>query len=319
MSLKKYSLISLVIGSIQIGASAASIWASIPFIRGADLCQYKQSFSQTRNEYMREMVGLASELMQSGAKGREALQMLATFDALYDKNISLAKQYQYLDVTLENTLKGYLDQYYRSFPVVERKIEFRHINDIRRIVNAAANGQRIGYMPNDPYEILDYVAYGTYAYAPDCKGRIDVTLTLVGPDGRTKTYQGLERPHVVMSQIASRIFEDFQRTQFPSKLDLGSKIITLVGATNRSVAKAGLKQAKRACENLHARLPTAEELEDISAFGDWNGGVSINNVMWAIEGWGGNPMVYAPHLMNPTPVRDEWAVNEKIFNYYCVK
>lgn len=318
MFLKKILLLALVI-STQASANMYNIWATIPFIRGADLCQYKQAFSQTRNEYMREMVGLASELMSSGAKGKEALEMLLTFDALYDKNLALAKQYQYLDVTLENTLKGYLDQYYTTFPVVDRKLQFKHINDIRLIVNAAANGQRIGNMPNNPFGILDYVAYGTYAYAPDCKGTIDVTLTLVGPNGDTKTYKGLSRPHLVMSQIASRMFEDFQRTKFPSKLDLGSKTITLLGATNRSVSQAGLKQASRACKNLGGRLPTGEELEDISAFGDWNGGVSIGEAIWAISDWGGDPMVYHPGLMNPSPIRNEWEVNDRIFKYYCVK
>lgn len=318
MFFKKIHFLALFI-SVHASANISGIWATIPFIRGADLCQYKQAFSQTRMEYMGEMVGMASNLMQSGARGKEALEMLLMFDALYDKNVNLAKQYQYLDVTLENSLKGYLDQYYRSFPVQQRKIEFRHINDIRRIINAVANGQRIGNLSGDPYRVLDYVAYGSYSYAPDCRGRIDVTVTLVGPNGQIKTYQGLERPHIVMSQIASRMFEDFQRTKFPSTLDLGAKSIRLIGATNGSVAKAGLKQAERACKNMGARLPTGEELEDISAFGDWNGGVSINNVVWAISGWGGSPMVYHPGLMNPSPIRDEWSVNEKIFSYYCVK
>jgi len=300
--------------------AGANIWASIPFIKGADLCQYKQAFSQTRNEYMQEMVSMASELMQSGAKGSEAMQMMVTFDALYDKNLALAKSGKYLDVTLENTLKGYLDQYYRDIPVTDRKINFKHINNIGTIVTAASAGQRAGYLPSDAYDILDFVAYGSYAYAPNCRGNIDVTLTLVGPRGSTSTYKALGKPDRVMSKIASKIFEDFQRTKFPSKLDLGHKTITLLGATNRSVAKAtSIRQAKRACKSLGGRLPRAQELEDISAYGDWNGGVSIGRSIWAIDGYGSGDMVYHPLLMNPSPVRRTTEINAKVYNYYCVR
>lgn len=301
-------------------AKTANIWASIPFIRGADLCQYKQAFSQTRNEYMQEMVSMASQLMQSGAKGSEALQMMRSFDAMYDKNLALAKNGKYLDVTLENTLKAYLDSYYRKIPVAERAVQFKHINEIRHIVTTASAGQRVGYLPEGTYDKLDYVAYGSYAYAPNCKGNISVTITLVGEYGKTTSYKGLGKPDVVMSQIASRIFEDFQRTGFPKVLDMGYKKVMLLGATNGSVAKVRtVRQAQKACKAKGGRLPTGDELEEISAFGDWNGGVSIGNSVWAIKGYGGSEMVYHPGLMNPSPVRRVSEVNARVFNYYCIK
>ncbi len=297
-------------------AKTQRLWASIPFIRGADLCAYKQAYSQTRSEYMREMVGLASQLMQSGAKGREALQMLTTFDAMYDKNIRLATQHKYLDVTLENSLKGYFDGYYRQFPVVNRNLEFAHMNNIRYIMDSVSNGQRPGWIPTNASSLVDYMAYGSYSFAPNCKGNIQVTVTLVGSDGSAQTYNALGAPHVVMSQIASRMFEDFQRTKFPSTLRVGKYNMTIVGALNNSIGKAtSVTQAERACDIIDARLPREYELEAIDSYGDWNGGVSIGNTVWAIDGG----MVYHPGLMNPTPVRRPSQVNTKVFSYYCVK
>ncbi|MFG1491932.1 hypothetical protein ABMA75_00095 [Halobacteriovorax sp. ZH4_bin.1] len=312
--LKSLALLALI--GISAQAQAARLWSSIPFIRGADLCAYKQAYSQTRSEYMSEMTGLASELMQSGAKGSEALQMLVTFDALYDKNVRLATQHKYLDVTLENTLKAYFDGYYRDFPVVDRKLEFVQMNNIRYIFNSINNGQRPGWIPDNAGELVDYMAYGSYSFAPNCRGNIQVTLTLVGSDGSTKNYQGIGQPSVVMSQIASRMFEDFQRTQFPSTLRVNGRKLTIIGTHNGSIGRVtSLRQAERACDNIYARLPNGQELEAIDAYGDWNGGISIQQNIWALRGG----KVYHPGLMNPSPVRDPWSVNAKVINYYCVR
>ncbi len=309
-------LIALIALSSFAQAKGQTMWASIPFIRGADLCAYKQAYSQTRSEYMDEMVGLASDLMQAGAKGKEALQMLQTFDAMYDKNLRIATQYKYLDVTLENTLKAYLDGYYRSFPVSDRKFSFRHMNDIRRIINNASNDRRTGYLPPNSSSLVDYIAYGTYSFAPNCKGNIQVTLTMVDKNGMTTSYQGIGAPSVVMSQIASRIFEDFQGTKFPNTIYVNGYNLKLVGTHNGSVGKAtSMRQAENACKNKQARLPSANELEAIDAYGDWNGGVSIGKSVWAISGG----MVYHPGLMNPSPVRSPHSINEKVYSYYCVK
>ena len=319
MNVKALIIIALISAPALVSAKSANIWASIPFIRGADLCQYNQAYSQTRSEYMHDMTSMASELMQSGAKGEEALDMLVAFDALYDKNLRLAMQYNYMDVTLENTLKSYLDSFYVSYPVRNRKVRFRHMNDIRSVVSAVNNGQRIGNMPADSYALVDYVAYGSYSLAPNCNGNIQVTITLVGSDGFTKNFQGLGKPSVVMSQIASRIFETFERTQFPSTLNMNGRSITLLGAPNGSVGETfNPRDAMRSCEYMGGRLPTSSELEIVSSFGDWNGGVSIGKKVWAIASYT-TPMVYHPGLRNPSPVRSMHEVNTRNFKFYCVK
>jgi hypothetical protein len=297
---------------------ATHIWPSIPFVRGADLCAYHQAYSQTRMQYMREMTSMAQSLMRSGAYGSEALEMLLTFDAMYDKNLSLATRHQYLDVTLENTLRGYLDQYYRDLKPREKKIIFTHTSSIAQIIAAARSGQRVGNLPANAFAYLDFIAYGSYAFAPDCKGDIQVTLTLVGKGGQTETFIGHGRPAIVMGQIASKIFERFQRTRFPSRLKIGTRVVTLVGGFNGSVDKVThLETARMACETQEARLPTASELLMIDAYGDWSGGVGVGRVPWIVQNSSqSDVLIYHPSLRR---VVKTWEINEKEYNYYCIK
>ncbi|MDC1174788.1 hypothetical protein OAT67_05315 [Bacteriovoracaceae bacterium] len=299
-----------------IAGNTAKLWPTIPFIRGADLCQYKQSFSQTRSEYMREMTDLASDLMYSGAKGSEALDMLLAFDALYDKNKRLALQGKYLDVTLENTLKGYVDQYYRNLRPSSRNISFNHLPGARHIINAARNGQRPGYVPADIFDQLDYVAYGSYTLAPNCKGNIVVTVTLVGRYGDTKTYMGTGKPATVMSKIGSTMFEDFQRTKFPSTIKIRNTKLTLLGGINGDIDKVwDLSSAKDMCQTMGGRLPNSSELEIIGNYGSWNGGITLGDKAWALR----SGKVYKGTLRNPSPVRNRWEINDREFYYTCVK
>ncbi len=309
----------LVLSGLAASAQATThIWPTIPFVRGADLCAYQQAYSQTRQEYMRQMTGLASQLMRSGAGGYEALDLLVAFDALYDKNVALATRYQYLDVTLEHTLRGYLDQYYRDLRPREKKIAFTHTAPVQEIVQAARSGQRPANLPGNTFAYLDYVAYGSYAFAPNCQGDIQVTLTLLGKRGQTETFIGSGRPAVVMSQIASRLFERFQRTQFPSRVRLGNRTVTLVGGMNGSVDKVPhLETARMACQTQDARLPTTTELKLLDAYGDWSGGVSLAGAVWVVENApGGELKLYHPELRRDVAT---WETNERSYTYYCVR
>lgn len=292
------------------------IWPSIPFVRGADLCKYADAYGKTRSEYMTEMVTHAENLMYAGAKGEEALQLLTTFNALYDRNQAIATRYKYMDVTLESTFKAFMDSYYRDLRPRIKKLSFTHVNDIVSIVRAANRGQRDGYLDNRILDKLDFIAYGTYALAPNCRGDIQVTLHLIGRDGSSESFEATGQPSTVMSQIASEIFTLYQRTSFPTVVRVGNRHIELIGGFNGSVDVATSPQlAERACETLGGRLPNQMELELLDGYGDWSGGVSINDKVWAMP----NGYVYHPRLRNPTPVRRPFEVNETSFLYYCIR
>ncbi|MFN8943264.1 MAG: hypothetical protein ACK5WZ_01415 [Pseudobdellovibrionaceae bacterium] len=312
-----FKFVLLLVATVPVLTQAAdrvNIWPTIPFVRGADLCLYKDAYGQTRSEYMSKMVQLSSQLMRSGASGQDAFRLLTSFNQMYDLNLALATQN--LDVTLESTLKAYISDYYRNLRPRTQKISFNQFNDVLSLLRAASQGQHETSLDPSLLGKLDYMAYGTYALAPSCAGDIQVTIHLIGMNGDVKSYLGQGQPSVVMSQIASKMFEEFQRTQFPSEIKVGKKNLKLIGGMNGSVDRAASVQiAKQACETLDARLPNEFELEILNSYGDWSGGVSLNDQIWALP----NGMVFAPLLRDPTPVRQPWEVNATEFFYYCVK
>lgn len=307
---------SLLLSSVVLADDGRTdIWPSIPFIRGADLCKYRDAYGSTRSEYMQDMVRNASDLMQSGALGNEALDMLVAFNGLYDRNQALATRGYGLSVSLEATLKGFVDSYHRKLRPKKKKLSFTHTNDLVSIIRSASNGQRPG-ISDDMINKLDYIAYGTYTLAPNCRGKIQVTIHLVGRDGRSESFVATGKPETVMSQIASELYTLFQRTQFPSKVRVGNRTLTLVGGLNGSVDETSSPDmAAQACRTLDARLPNRMEIELIDTYGDWSGGVGLGDAVWAMP-YG---KVYHPGLMNPSPVRNTWEVNAKRFKYYCVR
>lgn len=295
---------------------ALSLWPTIPFIKGADLCQYRDAYGRSRSEMAQEMAQMAKEFMEAGAKGAEALQLLVAIDSIIDKNRRLAVQGYGLDVTLEATLKSFIDGYYQNLRPREKKIKFTHANALVDVVRAVRGGQRQGYLDDNLLSRLDGFAYGTYAYAPNCRGDIVVTIHVVMQSGETLNFHGQGKPNVVMSQIGSRMFEQFQRTQFPSTVRIGNRSLQLVGAPGNPVDSAPSPQlAEDACRMMGARLPTYNEYEYLSMLGDWNGGVGLNNKRWALA----NGYILAPDLRNPSPIRRPSEVNDRSFMYYCVR
>lgn len=291
-----------------------NIWPTIPFVRGADLCQYKEAHSQTRAQYMAQMTRLASQLMYMGSSPREAWNLLYNFNSLYERNLELATQNRYLDVTLESTLKAFISGYYRDLRPRTQNISFTQNTDLLKLIKSGRNADA-GTIDLVQLAKIDYFAYGTYSYASNCR-EVLVTLTLVGKNGEEINYQGQADTSVVMSRIAAKMFEDFQRTKFPSTIKVGPTFLTLVGGLNGSVdAAVSPLVAKQSCETLNARLPNEFELEILNSYGSWSGGVSLGDSIWALP----SGKVFAPHLRNPSPIRDVSEVNATEFNYYCVR
>lgn len=291
------------------------IWPTIPFMRGADLCAYKDALGKSKTEYMSQMIGFATQLMEAGASGSTALQMLVQFNKLHELNVRKATQY--LDITLEASLKSYLDQYYRDINPTVKRISFTHVEDIRTIVNLAIKNQRNGVLTDEMLARLDYVGYATYSLAPNCDGTVQVTLHLVGKNGQTKSYIALGEPAFVMSQIATQMFTEFQRTRFPVEVSFLDKKLTLIGDMNGNVGSAPTwKQASFVCMQIGARLPTADELDYIGMIGDWSGGVALGQgrVYWAIDG----NKIFAP-FVRPQAVRETDEHQGYPLRFYCVK
>lgn len=309
---KAYLLLVLFLISGASKAEVFGFWPRIPFnIIGANLCEFRAAYSQTRSQYIQEMVDNAKILLEAG--DFDPVKTLTAFNQMYERNLVYARRG--LGVTLENSFKSQLDSLYRETRAKVKKLEFRHTNKIDTIINAAINGHQITYLNQNDVNQIDLFAYGSYSMSPNCNGNIIVTLSIIGKNGVANYYSAQGQPHLVMRNIAVQVFEDFQRTSFPSKLKMHNKTLTLLGGINENIdITTNLNEVENICQALGGRLPTEQEYKFIDSYGSWSGGISLGDKTWAMN-W---PNVYhAP--FKRYPVRPYSQVNAKEYYYICVK
>jgi hypothetical protein len=264
---------------------------------------------------MKKMVGLAKDLLGANADASEALKMLTAFNEMYDRNQEMAMKSGNMDITLESTLKSYVDQLYRENTPRVKKLSFTNVNDIVDVINNIKYGRRDELLTKRMLSSLDFIGYGTYALAPNCRGDIQVNIHLIGKDGAIESFVATGIPDKVMLDIAIQMFDKFQKTQFPADVKIGKKTLTIIGGLNGSIDWASSPLlAESFCESLDARLPTKLELEVINGYGTYSGGVSFDNRTFVLP----DGHIYVS-LFKSAPVRQLSEVNEKEFNYYCVK
>ena len=310
--------------TVKVGSAATAaqpnivnIWPQIPFVRGKDLCQYHDAYGQTKSDQMAEITRTVRDLLREGIDSRSMVGLLNVMDGQINQQRTIAGSSPGMDVMLAGTLKASLDRVYRDRNPQIRKFVFFNtapLNELLRLMRAPQS--QLAWDPK-LLKSLSGVAYGTYSYAPSCKGDLLVTVHVDLSCGNTYHFQAQGFPEQVMQSIGVQIFETFQQTQFPSKLKIGNKQLELVGAPGSGVSVAPTpRSAEMACKAIQARLPTEDEYEYLSNVGDWNGGVTCSrNKLWAME----NNMVMAPDLRNPSPVRSVAEFPGQVFSYYCVR
>jgi len=294
-----------------------NIWPQIPFVRGKDLCQYHDAYGRTKSDQMAEITRTVRDLLREGIDSRSMVGLLNVMDGQINQQRTIAGSSPGMDVMLAGTLKASLDRIYRDRnPQIRKFVLFNTapLNELLRLMKAPQS--QLAWDPK-LLKSLSGVAYGTYSYAPSCKGDLLVTVHVDLSCGNTYHFQAQGFPEQVMQSIGVQIFETFQQTQFPSKLKIGNKQLELVGAPGSGVSVAPTpRSAEMACKAIQARLPTEDEYEYLSNVGDWNGGVTCSrNKLWAMA----NNMVMAPDLRNPSPVRSVAEFPGQVFSYYCVR
>ena len=310
--------------TVKVGSAATAaqpnivnIWPQIPFVRGKDLCQYHDAYGRTKSDQMAEITRTVRDLLREGIDSRSMVGLLNVMDGQINQQRTIAGSSPGMDVMLAGTLKASLDRVYRDRnPQIRKFVLFNTapLNELLRLMRAPQS--QLAWDPK-LLKSLSGVAYGTYSYAPSCKGDLLVTVHVDLSCGNTYHFQAQGFPEQVMQSIGVQIFETFQQTQFPSKLKIGNKQLELVGAPGSGVSVAPTpRSAEMACKAIQARLPTEDEYEYLSNVGDWNGGVTCSrNKLWAME----NNMVMAPDLRNPSPVRSVAEFPGQVFSYYCVR
>ena len=292
------------------------IWPTIPFVRGKDLCQYQEAYSKSKNSQSQSLLSNVIALMREGAQDIFAIGIVQAIDEMENLNRARAASGLGMDVLLEGSFKAALDGYYRDVQPAHRQLSFFNPLQLTQLVRTVRDQKRQGYLDDKLVKNLEGVFWGTYSFGPGCTGNVLVTLHLEDKDGETYSFQGQGLPQSVMQSLAGQVFEYFQRTKFPSKVSMGKGSLEVLGAPGAAFAHTpDTASAERVCKQMTGRLPTAQELEYVNALGDWNGGITLRNDIWALQ----NNMVYAPDLPNPSPVRTADEIRGQAIHFYCVR
>jgi len=292
------------------------IWPTIPFVRGKDLCQYQDAYSKSKNAHSQTLLSNVIALMREGAQDVFAMGIVQAIDEMENLNRARAASGQGMDVLLEGSFKATLDTYYRDVQPTQRQLSFFNPMQLTQLVRTVRDQKRQGYLDEKLVKDLQGVFWGTYSFGPGCTGNVLVTLHLEDKDGETYSFQGQGLPQSVMQSLAGQVFEYFQRTKFPSRIAINKGALDVLGAPGAAFAHTpDAPAAERVCKQMSGRLPTSEELEYVNALGDWNGGITLRNDIWALA----NNMVYAPDLRNPSPVRTADEVRGQPIHFYCVR
>ncbi len=317
LAARQFLLVLACCSSWTVSASSPlSLWPTVPFIRGQDLCQFQDAYGKTRNELSLDMAHRLKDLFGAGLASSDAVGILRAIDGLIDKDRRMATSGLGMDVTLEASLKAAIDGLYRKINPKEKKLLFVNPAPLLDLLRDLRTEKRQGSLNLSQLAKMSGFAWGTYAYSPGCRGDILATIHVELANGSNSSFLAQGAPESVMASIGTQMFEYFQRTQFPSVVRMGSKSLTLVGAPGSPIGVAPSPAiAQSACALSQARLPLVEEYEFISALGDWNGGVSLDHQLWALA----DSHILAPDLRNPSPIRHPEDVNSTEIYYYCVK
>ena len=296
--------------------TSLKVWPTLPFIRGQDLCTYQDAYGRSGAELQAAMSRELRLMLQLGADPVQATQALSTLDELSARLRQRATSGMGMDVLLEGTFKASIDQLYRQAQPRQRNVEFFNPASLQDQVRELREQKRQGYLDTRQLQALNAIAWGTYAYAPQCKGDLVVTLHIQTLCGETFNYQGRGQPAAVMQGIANQVFSQFQMTRFPSKVRIGNRTLELLGSPGGSIGQAAsTEMAQAACASMQARLPTVEEYQYLEALGNWNGGVCISRGFWALA----DRQIISLELMKPSPVRSADEIHSDEIRYYCVR
>ena len=147
-----------------------NIWPQIPFVRGKDLCQYHDAYGRTKSEQMAEFTRTVRGLLREGADSRNLMALLNTMNDQLNQQRTIAGSSPGMDVMLSGTLKASLDKVYQDRNPQNRYFSFFNASPLNELMRLKRSTQPTADW--DPLLIrgLSGVAYGTYSYAPSCKG-----------------------------------------------------------------------------------------------------------------------------------------------------
>lgn len=80
-----FSALLLCAGASALAIEKITLWPTVLFVRGQDLCQYQDAYGQSRNDLTAQATNQLKALVQVGVDSKDAIEILLTVDALIDK------------------------------------------------------------------------------------------------------------------------------------------------------------------------------------------------------------------------------------------
>jgi hypothetical protein len=113
-----------------------TLWPTIYFLRGQDLCQYQDAFGSSRNEQVTLAVNHLKELISLGVTAPEASHALQEIDGMIDKNKQMASEGDGMDITLEATLKASINAVSRNLNPQNTRLEFANPGSMQALIQS---------------------------------------------------------------------------------------------------------------------------------------------------------------------------------------
>lgn len=304
-------------GAAATGASTLSLWPTIPFVRGQDLCQFEDAYGRSRSAQRRELTRDVMQMVMLGANPTEAAASLQALDRLIDKNRQQATAGYGMDVLLEGTLKAQIDRIYSRLRPQVPALRFHNPSTLTALLEDVREQRRQGRLDSEQARRIDGLIWGTYSYAPGCKGEIVVTIHVEQRNGSSTSFGCAGRPDHVAAQLATQVFRHFQGTRLPSTIQVGGRALTILGAAPGAAQAHASSQtmAASACRALNGRLPNLAEIEAVGLLGEWNGGLDLGQDAWLLD----DGRLYVPSLPRPSPIRQAAEMAGEDQHFFCVR
>lgn len=215
-----------------------NIWPRVPFKRAKDLCEYHDAYGRTKSEQMGELTRTVKALLREGVDSRNMVALLNTMDQQVARQRTVAGSSPGMDVLLAGSFKAAVDKVYQERRPQNRQFQFFNPAPMNELLKQLRDPQQQAVWDPQVMRALNGVAYGTYAYAPTCRGDLVVTLHIDLTCGYTYHFQAQGFPEQVMRAIGQQVFETFQQTQFPSKIKIGDRNLELLGSASGAVGRS---------------------------------------------------------------------------------
>lgn len=275
-----------------------------------DLCAYEENFSRSSSQLRREFINEATQLMQAGAYGAEALDMVLAFDdRVYDKR-QLAKRH------IGKTLAAFFNT---------------GLNDINQGFEQRGGTPLITFVDGGA-EFSLHFRWGTTA---DCNlyNILDITNNVTGITKSFSISGSVAHIYQMGYQLAAKVFHSLHYTRFPIAYQpkYGTKkIFYHPQVFNQSAYKTvqqKVNYAKKVCANQGRmkgktiRLTTADELELISSLPQYLGGIDLPSrksgfVVLSNENSGSGLIYNSEHFQGARYTSGDISLK---FEYICVE